>query len=529
MSVPSVIFADANWYGSLRGGVAFGEGKDTRFADGNSRWGIKGSNELTDGLTATYRFEHQFSTENAGLARTGNILGAKEGRLANVGLSGGFGNLSLGTIWSASFNGTGAITDNSMLWGNSHTSYTVGNALSYSNSVGDASFQVDAIMDGARDTGDAVDQVEFGMSIGLGDIGKLAVSYVEKKDVNIMTMVHVDGDAGQAHVEHVPAMYYRVNGVADNAAGRAASDADDHMLHMITVMVPYEGNAPAGTAKGDYYDKDGKLIGTKVVDDIQYDGGKRVVGDAACAIATSNTDAADAVTACKDVTVYVHVVPPTPAAATSESAGNDDDDVNKQTVTLPAPGETMSTETYYIVEADNATASAITGILNDQSFRMTAETEGQSARPYKPASTTSTADIKPGSKGTHIAAEFGIGGVTAFLGHSTIETNGGAIKKGTAAAPMNKDPMTGGVVDATMMTKASDKKVTHAGVRGSVGDGGINYLLQYRSVDDAGKKSSPFLIHLSQSLGDGASAHIEHANSDDGVSGVTWVGLKVDF
>ena len=94
---------------------------------------------------------------------------------------------------------------------------------------------------------------------------------------------------------------------------------------------------------------------------------------------------------------------------------------------------------------------------------------------------------------------------------------------------MNKNAMTGGVVDKTMMTEASDTKVTHAGVRGSVGDGGMNYLVQYRSVDAAGAKSSPFLIHLNKSLGDGATAIIEHANDDDGVSGVTWVGLKVDF
>ena len=253
LSVPSVIFADASWYGSLRGGVAFGQGEDTRYADGNSRWGIKGSNELADGLTANYRFEHQFSTENAGLARTGNILGAKTGRLANVGLSGGFGNLSLGTIWSASFNGTGAITDNSMLWGNSHTSYTVGNALSYSNSVGNASFQVDAIMDSARDTGDAVDQVEFGMSIGLGDIGKLAVSYVEKKDVNITTMVHKDAEEAMDMVPGMPEMYYiRADG---------ADRAKDTKVEKIEVSVTIDEDAVTDGIQNMYFktDADGAI------------------------------------------------------------------------------------------------------------------------------------------------------------------------------------------------------------------------------------------------------------------------------
>ena len=494
----------------MRGGVTFGGGADTRFMDGGSRWGIKGSNELADGLSAIYQFEHKFSTEDAGMDGGG--------RLAHVGLSGGFGTLTLGQIWSASFNATGAITDNSLLWGDSATSYRVGNAVSYSNSVGNASLQIDAIMDSDRDTGDAVDQIEFGMSIGLGDIGKVAVGYVESKDDNIMTMVHVDGDPGQAHVEHVPAMYYRVIQAADNAANRPTGDDADFMLHMITVKVPYEGNE---ADKGDYYSNEGKLDGMAVVNAIQYAGGKRTVGPMACEVA-------GAVTECKDVTVYVHRVDATDDDTSGSQAAINMPADNKVAVTTNNGTIDETTETYYIVDADNATADADTGILNDKTFRMTSETEGKSARPYKPASTTKMADIKPGYKGAHIAAEFGIGGVTAWLGHSKTENNGGAIDMGTTAAP-NTNKMTGGVVDATMMTKATDTKVTHAGVRGSVGDGGINYYVAYRSVDAAGAKSNPFLINLNQSLGDGATAFVEHANNDDGKSGKTWVGLRVNF
>ena len=65
LSVPSVIFADANWYGSLRGGVEVGGGKDASFKDGGSRWGIKGSSEVSEGLSAVYRFEHKISTTDA--------------------------------------------------------------------------------------------------------------------------------------------------------------------------------------------------------------------------------------------------------------------------------------------------------------------------------------------------------------------------------------------------------------------------------------------------------------------------------
>ena len=387
-----------------------------------------------------------------------------------------------------------------MLWGNSHTSYTVGNALSYSNSVGNASFQVDAIMDSARDTGDAVDQVEFGMSIGLGDIGKLAVSYVEKKDTNIMTMMHVEGDSGRPQINAVPAMYTipdpedakktltvkKVNVYVTRDT--SADDSTDSVIDAKGMLETGADNKVAESTMNTF------------LDNIHRSGNTYFYGGAAPCMEEDDVKAGEE--KCGMVTVYVRTV----TTIGDDTTADDTDNTDGQTIT------TTVNETYYLEDAANVTMVAGTGIA------------AQTAMPYKPASTTSTADIKPGSKSTHIAAEFGIGGVTAYLGHSKTETNGGAIMMGD-----NVNSMTGGVVDETMTTKATDTKVTHAGVRGSVGDGGMNYLVQYRSVDAAGAKSSPFLIHLNKSLGDGATAIIEHANNDDGVSGLTWVGLKVDF
>ena len=107
--------------------------------------------------------------------------------MAYVGLSGGFGTLTLGQIWNAGFNHVGAITDNSRFYGNPYLAFRHGNAVSYAMSAGAVSLQLDAVIDGAKDTGDAVDKLEFGMSIDLGDIGKVALAYVDTKDVNIMT------------------------------------------------------------------------------------------------------------------------------------------------------------------------------------------------------------------------------------------------------------------------------------------------------------------------------------------------------
>ncbi len=145
--------------------------------DGGSRWGIKGSHEAGEGLSAVYRFEHKMSTENAGLGGGG--------RLAYVGLSGGFGTVTAGQIWSASYNSFGAVTDNSWFWGDAQTAYRHGNAISYAFSNDLMSLQLDGRYGGPEgndtdpDTG--LQDVEFGLSINVGDIGKVALSHQDDK------------------------------------------------------------------------------------------------------------------------------------------------------------------------------------------------------------------------------------------------------------------------------------------------------------------------------------------------------------
>ena len=180
LCVPSVVFAEASWYGSLRGGLQAGGGGDAHFFDGGSRWGIKGSAEASEGLTAVYRFEHKISTAD------GSQPG---GRLAYVGLTGGFGSVSLGQIWNAAYNHPGSITDKSFYFGDSGTGYRHGNALSYAYSSGAIGFQMDLIADGGMDTNKAIDKSEFGMTIGLGEIGKIAIAHTNQRD----TMKMMDG------------------------------------------------------------------------------------------------------------------------------------------------------------------------------------------------------------------------------------------------------------------------------------------------------------------------------------------------
>ncbi len=529
LSVPSVILADASWYGSLRGGVQFGGGKDTQFADLGSRWGVKGSNELAEGLSANYRFETKLSTANAESSGGGD-KGGPGGRLAYVGLSGGFGTLSLGQIWSASFNSTGVITDNSLFWGNPATSFRLGNALSYSNSVGNASLQIDAIMDGSRDTGSAVDQVEFGMTIGLGDIGKLAVAYVESKDTNInmKTLVHVPGKDGVDAVKGVPAKYYL------NTTGAETPNIE---LQKITVLVPT--NDLDDTDDGHqnfFFDADGAFQSDgeqQIVNRISYTvAGERVIdvgdisdGDTAVQAPVCGSNNVN----CKEVEVYVHTQNPTLLTGGGFTRMG-----NILTISTPASEATTNdtTETYYIVVGDDQGNHA-TGLIEEgddpNNFSMTDETKEVLAEHFVPDSARKVDDIKPGHKATHVAVEFGLGAVTAWAGYSKKENNGGGFKTEIEEEDDNVDSGTDGIIDTTAVNVASETKITHAGVRGSVGDDGINYYVAFQSVDTAGDKSNPYLINLNKSLGDGATVHLEHANDDDGKSGRTWVGLKVDF
>ena len=69
---PSVDFAEASWYGSLRAGIKFSEG----FRRIYRLWfllGIKGSSKVSDDLTAVYRSEHKINAAIANLTDSGHL------------------------------------------------------------------------------------------------------------------------------------------------------------------------------------------------------------------------------------------------------------------------------------------------------------------------------------------------------------------------------------------------------------------------------------------------------------------------
>ena len=224
-SVPSVVLgaemAGASLYGSFRAGLSFGSG-DASVANYGSRWGIKGSHEVSEGLTASYKFEGAIDMTNAEsfggndsiLASVGSnandptatldgvvdpddatkgkkvSAGGPGGRISSISLSGGFGTVTLGQFWSASANHYGFAVDPTNFNGKfGGTTFRPGNQVSYSSSAGDVSFQIDKVTGGAE-------KIEFGASATLGPVGVGLGYWSNDDDDASFTGVAISAGAG---------------------------------------------------------------------------------------------------------------------------------------------------------------------------------------------------------------------------------------------------------------------------------------------------------------------------------------------
>ncbi len=135
---PSEASAEATWYGSFRARMHSQDGH-TILRNGGSRWGVKGSNEVSEGLSAVYRME-------VGLD-LGKADNSDNDRLSFVGLSGGFGSITAGKVWSAFYNHVGVVTDTGVGSTNdAGVSYRSAHTVSYAASTGPVNFQVDLVM-----------------------------------------------------------------------------------------------------------------------------------------------------------------------------------------------------------------------------------------------------------------------------------------------------------------------------------------------------------------------------------------------
>ena len=579
LSVPSVIFADdeggVSWYGSLRGGVQFGGDLDGRHSDAYSRMGIKGSNEVSEGLAAVYQFEHSINTSTAD--QTG-------GRLSYVGLSGGFGTLTLGQVWGAAYNNSGGMRDINNFYGGSDVTGggRVGNAVSYAFSSGAASMQVDAIMDNAKDTGSSVDQLGFGMTINLGDIGKLGIAYENLEDATT-TMAVTGATPSMLTGENMLTASLDKDNMLDKSKNKLAFRTKDGRMvvsdavvtHMITdgatgkshkadLMVVYVGPGTAATATvaavpdsadgmevikhtdGKYYG--GACVTAKGAFDSTACGGTNKPVATIQYVTTTSTEGTSGVTKSymaytpddtdksmlKDTMSYV---------SRYNSSGNKVDDrgrridgmsrylneagdrfVNKMgvEVTLTDLGITNLSVADIIAHENGSTPLLTTNLAE---YNASAFGTGASATQKElVASITSTdrtrvASIKHTAAGNVMDTDYG-----HTSKHVSAQFNLGVVTLGLGYTETEQN-------DPLMPMK---EKTTYLGAGGSIGDSGMSWVAQARNKEAynaAGKyvESSPWTVGVAKSLGDGARVFVEHQNSDDGKGGSSVIGLRADF
>ena len=182
LMAPVAAQAEATVYGRVHQGIAFVNNDEadstTDFISVGSRFGIKGSSDLGNGLTASAHYEFTTSADTAG-------DGVSNTRIATVGLSGAFGSVNLGNQWSAWYNQLGVHVDPTFYVGGSHHigPFRTANTIAYSNSFGPVSIQADARIDSGDDGGDGN---AVGASIAINENITLAAA-IDDSDAGSLT------------------------------------------------------------------------------------------------------------------------------------------------------------------------------------------------------------------------------------------------------------------------------------------------------------------------------------------------------
>ncbi|GJL81547.1 MAG: hypothetical protein DHS20C01_11810 [marine bacterium B5-7] len=224
-ATPTLVMAEgeANWYGRINTAVSF-VSRDGDNADSvdikniSSRFGVKGSEDLGNGLSAVYRYEFGVASDIADVQ--------DNNRLSYVGLSGSFGTVTLGRVWSAAFNSVGTIMDVSQnVGGDAYNGlYRVSNALSYAVNAGPVALQADLVLDGDNPNSDGVDQWNIGGTFSAGALS-IAATYVDTQGDDAMVAdSDYTGVAARFNLENmwIGAGYSDSDdGSADNATGVA--------------------------------------------------------------------------------------------------------------------------------------------------------------------------------------------------------------------------------------------------------------------------------------------------------------------
>ena len=512
-----------------------------------SRWGVKGSSEVSEGLTAVYRYEENLNLANA-------TLGAGN-RLSSVGLSGGFGTVTLGQIWSASYNHVGVLTDNGVWSGNQSQTGRTGSALSYSASSGPVSFQIDANMNGG--TGRSVDMAQLGMSFdtGVAKVGLAVITAESAKDSTRQSSIGVSVPVGgltlySSWSEKEVTTFATPGSPAVVIKGRP----DFTVPGTPEIIVPgtpainippgedvvvIEGT-PAVVARAGTPDRcliiryENATYGTSQRIDAQ---GRPLYWDSQPPIdpdaerPTSDTFS-PAVTAWPVIDVdMTKLVRDSDLAGPTATTGNDIVDITHEGEVVQfrySTSSLMETPEYTVWKTDMG-FNELTGLnapaptqWHCGEHKVLTQNDGKKvlvARIYQPAvAAVEAVDAVPPVTVT------GREGYTAEAGApETIPAGESQTIKGTDDFILTEE------VPATPETTVKTRHM-HAGVSGSLGDTGMSFAINVANHPDSSDGENPWNFNVSKSLGGGASLAFEYIDNDSmETSNEALVQLRVDF
>ena len=428
------------------------------------------------------------------------------GRLANVGVSGAFGTLSVGQIWSASDNHAGGILDNTQYYGDDKLTGRVGSALSYAFASGPMSMQADAIfsegapaagmVDMENDPGEDIQEFQFGLTVQIGEIGKIALSYIDDK----YTL-----DPGKDKLAGV------MRAMGTDRAGTVNSNPVPNTTHGFGVFMfnPNPDQADS-TAVATVFNPDSN-DNTNAAMHI-----KKLVADAKKRGYTIDPD--KIVTAAGTTAGTYYVV--NNALDDNNEATSTIDSVTKTVITTTGSGSNLVTTTTESVYYGNYVQKTVT--VDDTAKKAAAAEAGTT---YTPTKTTMYTDSNTGAsydnmedgmddtawstKTTALGLQFNLADVSIYTGVAKS-------KSSYEGHPFDADA-------TAMADKETD--TTFFGLSGGLGDTGVGYHFHWRDEDD----TKPWVLGLTRGLGDSALLVLEHSNNDGASPNATNLGLHVNF
>jgi len=189
VALPVVSAADVTVYGRVNNAITIndtGGMSNTDVSAIGSRFGIKASSDVGNGLTASAKYEFATITDK----EQNNIADL---RVGTVGLSGGFGSVTVGNQWSAFYDTVGTDIDPTYSLGWHLYSSVVGapyrasNTIKYSNSFGPIYLEADVRINDSNEGGAVAEKINgngygIGVRIAATDNLTLAVAMDSEED-----------------------------------------------------------------------------------------------------------------------------------------------------------------------------------------------------------------------------------------------------------------------------------------------------------------------------------------------------------